>query len=102
MYCTDFVTGETLFQFPASRRTRLVFLEASANGKRSRVRMQRRARGWVARVKLPSGWCFYHFEVDGKARWDRDAGKMKTEDGRACSLALIANNAKIPTRHHRN
>lgn len=90
MYCTDFVTGETLFQFPARRAARSVVLEAMANGKRLRVQMQRRANDWIANLKLPAGWCFYHFEVDGKTQWDRATGKMKTEDGRPCSLAMIS------------
>lgn len=98
MYCTDFITGETLFQFPDSGSPRQVFLEAFADGKRLRIRMQRRTRDWIARIKLPAGWCFYCFDVDGKVRWDRDTGKMKTQDGRACSLALISNNATISKR----
>ena len=73
-------------------------MEAFANQTRLRVRMQRRARDWVAWIKLPSGWCFYHFEVDGKARWDRDTGKMKSNDGRVCSLALITINTKTIKR----
>jgi len=33
---------------------------------------------WIAQLKLPSGWCFYRFEVDGKTQWDRAAAaKMK-------------------------
>ncbi|MEI9960189.1 MAG: hypothetical protein WDM76_03365 [Limisphaerales bacterium] len=94
MYCTDFVTGETLFQFPAPRPARSVVLEAFANHKRLRVRMQRCASDWIARLELPSGWYIYRFEVDGKAEWDRAAGKMKTQDGRPCSLAMISSNPK--------
>ena len=90
MYCTNFATGETRFQLSAPAAVRMVILEAFANGKRLRVRMQRRANDWIAQLKLPSGWCFYRFEVDGKTQWDRAVGKMKTRDGRPCSLALIS------------
>ncbi|HEY4415045.1 MAG TPA: hypothetical protein VGO57_05070 [Verrucomicrobiae bacterium] len=90
MYCTNFNTGKTLFQLSAPAAVRSVILEAFANGKRLRVRMQRSANDWIAQLKLPSGWCFYRFEVDGKTQWDRAVGKMKTRDGRPCSLALIS------------
>jgi hypothetical protein len=89
MYCTDSVTGETLFQFSARGMARSVVLEAFANHQRLRVQMQRCASNWIARLKLPSGWCIYRFEVDGKTQWDRQTGKMKTHDGRPCSLAMI-------------
>jgi hypothetical protein len=94
MYCTDFATGKTLFQISAPAAVRSVILEAFANRKRLRVRMQRRANNWIAQLKLPSGWCFYRFEVDGKTHWDRTVGKMKTDDGRPCSLALISGSGK--------
>jgi hypothetical protein len=91
MYYTDFVTGETLFKFSAARIARSVVLEAFANrGERIRLQMQRHANNWIARIKLAPGWCVYRFEVDGKAQWDRDTGKMKARDGRACSLAVIS------------
>lgn len=95
MYCTDFATGETLFQLSAPEAARSVFLEAFANHKQLRVQMQRCARNWIARLKLPSGWCIYHFEVDGKIQWDRASGKMKTQDGRTCSLAVISTGFKF-------
>jgi hypothetical protein len=98
MYCTDFVTGETLFQFPAPDTARSVVLETFANRKRLRVRMQRCANDWIAKLKLPSGWCFYRFEVDGKVQWDRHAGKMKTQDGRPCSLAVISTGSAKETQ----
>ncbi len=94
MYCTDSVSGETLFQFPAANPARSVILEAFANRKRLRVQMRRRANDWIAKLKLPAGWYFYRFEVDGKTKWDRAVGKMKTQDGRPCSLALIQNGFK--------
>ena len=94
MYCTDVVTGETLFQLSAPAAARAVVLEAFADRKKLRVQMQRCASRWIARLKLPSGWCIYRFEVDGKAQWDRAAGKMKTRDGRPCSLALISTRLK--------
>jgi hypothetical protein len=89
MYCTDSVTGETLFQFHAHRAARSVILEAIANHQQLRVQMRRVAGDWIARLKLPSGWCIYRFEVDGRSQWDRSTGKMKTSDGRPCSLAMI-------------
>ena len=89
MYCTDATTGETLFHFPARERACSVVLEMFAEGRRLRVQMERSARDWVARLKLPCGWCFYRFEVDGKPHWDRAVGKMKTRDGQPCSLAVI-------------
>lgn len=69
---------------------RSVVLEAFANRKRLRVRMQRGAGNWIAKLKLPSGWCIYRFVVDGRMRWDRQVGKMKTHDGHPCSLAMIS------------
>ena len=78
----------------ASRAARSVILETFANHQQLRVRMQRCANDWIAKLKLPSGWCIYRFEVDGKTQWDRDAGKMKTRDGRPCSLAMISNGSK--------
>ncbi|HEV2695064.1 MAG TPA: hypothetical protein VG347_19370 [Verrucomicrobiae bacterium] len=95
MYCTDVITGETRFQFPAPRAARSVILEAFTGQKQLRVRMQHRAGEWIARLKLPSGWCFYRFEVDGKTQWDRACGKMKTQDGRPCSLAMIPSGGKF-------
>ncbi|HVU07516.1 MAG TPA: hypothetical protein VHG89_03120 [Verrucomicrobiae bacterium] len=94
MYCTDVVTGETLFQFSATRAARSVVLETFANRKRLRVQMQRCANDWIAKLKLPSGWYFYRFEVDGKIKWDRAIGKMKTRDGHPCSLAMISTGLK--------
>lgn len=94
MYCMDFVTGETLFQFSTASLVRSVILEMFVNRERIRMEMQRHADNWIARIKLAPGWCFYSFEVDGKARWDRDAGKMKDQDGRPCSLAVISTRLK--------
>ncbi len=89
MYCTDSTTGETLFAFAASTLARQVVLEGFTDNERVRVRMRRKSKRWTARVALSPGWFFYRFEVDGKTRWDRDAGRMKMQDGRPCSLALI-------------
>ena len=96
MYCTDATTGETLFHFSARKTARDVVLEMFTEGRRLRVRMERSARDWVARAKLPGGWCFYRFEVDGKPQWDRTVGKMKTEDGKPCSLAMIIAASAVP------
>jgi hypothetical protein len=96
VYCTDFITRETLFQFPARPAARSVILEIYAAQQPRRVPMQRRADHWIARVKLPIGWWIYRFEVDGKPQWDRAIGKMKTRDGRPCSLAMISTGLKHP------
>lgn len=90
MYCTDFITGETLFQLSATGMVQAVILETFANREQIRLQMQRYADNCIARIKLAPGWCVYSFEVDGKARWDRDAGKMKNQDGRPCGLAVIS------------
>jgi hypothetical protein len=94
MYCTDIITGETLFQLSTTSLVRSVILEMLVNRERIRMQMQRHADSWIARIRLTPGWCFYRFEVDGKARWDRDAGKMKAQDGRPCSLAVISTRLK--------
>jgi hypothetical protein len=90
MYCTDFLTGETLFQFSMAGRARSVILETFANRGRIRLQMKQHCGKWIARIKLAPGWCLYSFEVDGRPRWNRDAGKMKTQNGRPCSLAVIS------------
>ena len=82
-------TGETLFQFSGRDTARSVVLELHAGSRRLRVQMKRLARDWVARLKLSPGWLVYRFEVDGKPHWDRASGKMKAQDGRPCSLAMI-------------
>jgi hypothetical protein len=94
MYCLDALTGETLFQFPAPATAGTVILEAFINTTRLRVPMQLCGNDWIARLKLPVGWCFYRFEVNGRAIWDRAVGKMKTSDGRPCSLAQISASRK--------
>jgi hypothetical protein len=68
---------------------RRVTLEGFGDSKCLRVRMRREENGWSAKVRLGAGWFFYRFIVDGKSKWDRDAGKCKTQVGRACSVALI-------------
>ena len=94
MYYTDFITGETSFQLSTAGLVRSVILEMFINRERIRLQMQRHADKWIARIKLAPGWCVYSFEVDGKAQWDRDAGKMKAQDGRPCSLAVISTRFK--------
>ena len=89
MYCTDSVTGETEFAFPALHAAREVFLEGFMGRNHFRVPMRREATKWIARLTLAPGLLFYRFEVDGKARRDRHSSRMKTQDGQPCSLAVI-------------
>jgi hypothetical protein len=89
MYCTDAVTGLTEFAFPGVRAAREVFLECFTERNHFRVPMRREATRWIARLALAPGLLFYRFEVDGKARRDRQRGKLKTQDGQPCSLAVI-------------
>ena len=96
MYCTDAATGETRFELTKPASAREVFLECFSPRKKFRVPMVRERSRWTARVALPSGWFFYRFHVDGQPRWDRDAGKMSTNDGGRCSLAIIHHSHPAP------
>jgi hypothetical protein len=89
MYCTDSVTGVTEFAFPGLHAAREVFLECFIGRNHLRVPMRRQASQWIARLTLAPGLLFYRFEVDGKARRDRNRSRMKTQDGQPCSLAVI-------------
>jgi hypothetical protein len=89
MYCTDSVTGVTEFAFPGLHAAREVFLECFIGRNHFRVPMRRQASQWIARLTLAPGLLFYRFEVDGKARRDRNRSRMKTQDGQPCSLAVI-------------
>lgn len=89
MYCTDSVTGVTEFAFPALHAAREAFLEGFSERNHFRVPMRRQASQWIARLTLAPGLLFYRFEVDGKARRDRNRSRMKTQDGQPCSLAVI-------------
>ena len=89
MYRTDSATGETEFALDARDGTREVVLEGFSETERLSIPMRRAAGGWVARIAVHPGWFFYRFCIDGRARWDRSAGKLRTTDGSAWSLALI-------------
>jgi hypothetical protein len=89
MYCTDSVTGVTEFAFPGLYAAREVFLECFTERNHFRVPMRRQASHWIARLTLAPGLLFYRFEVDGKARRDRNRSRLKTQDGQPCSLAVI-------------
>lgn len=98
MYCTDAATGETRFELnrPATARAREVFLECFSPRENFRIPMIRQRSRWTACVALPPGWFFYRFHIDGRPRWDRDGGTMRTDDGARCSLAII--NHRHPVR----
>ena len=89
MYCNDTATGETEFALDAGDGAREVMLEGFSDRERVRVPMHRAACGWVTRIAVHPGWFFYRFCIDGRTRWDRSAGKLRTADGSAWSLALI-------------
>jgi hypothetical protein len=94
MYCTDPSARETLFLFPEQGTVRSATLEMIANCKQLRAPMQRSIHAWVAWLKLPDGWCFYHFEVNGRTQWNRAIGKMKTYDVRPSNLAMFSTSLK--------
>ena len=96
MCCTDSVTGETLFSFSSPKMIGEVILEYFINHKRFRVPMRQQASEWIARIALSPGWIFYRFEVDGIPRRDRQGNKLKTTDGRPCSLAVINPGPRLP------
>jgi hypothetical protein len=95
MYCIDFTTGETVFSFPATPSANEVVLECFADHKLFRIKMERETGKWIARLLLTPGLWFYRVLVDGRARWDRGAGKLKTIDGSLCSFALIQKTAAL-------
>ena len=90
MYRTDVRTGETVFALPQPSGAREVVLEGFSDHGPLRVPMSHEAAGWVARLALAPGWFFYRFSIDGRPRYDRSAGKLKSADGQAWSLALIS------------
>src|ERR1700743_3632713 len=101
MYYTNGITGETLFSFNIPTEAQRVTLEGFNDCQQLRVPMRRKAGKWTARLKLSTGWFFYHFKVDGKTRQDRDTGKCKTADGRPYTLALIQNPIRSrPSRYN--
>lgn len=98
MYCTDAVTGETRFELPrpVTVHAREVFLECFNLRETFRVPMIQDHARWTACMDLPTGWFFHRYHVDGRPRWDRDAGTMRTSNGARCSLAII--NHRHPAR----
>ncbi len=89
MYYVDRSTGELVFEF-ARAAARRVTLVAGLGGKTLiRQPMEKLAKVWQARVKLPSGWCLYAFEVDGRIQPDKAVGQLRTDDGLRCSLAVV-------------
>jgi hypothetical protein len=89
MYQTDAATGETVFALKERAKAREVVLEGYSETERLRVPMCRAGSGWTARIAVNPGWFFYRFCVDGRSRWDRGSGKLRSSDGGAWSLALI-------------
>ena len=90
MYQPDVVTGETIFSHKPAQPAQRVVLVGQADDAECRIEMHREQDCWLARVKLKARLFVYRFEVDGRARWDREAGKVKFPDGKAWSLAVIA------------
>ena len=90
MYQTDARTGETIFSHKPMQPARRVFLVAQTDQSERRVQMQRQKDRWTTRLKLRTALFIYRFEVDGRALWDRDAGKVKFTDGNAWSLAVLS------------
>ncbi len=90
MYCVNLITGETTFRTlrPAADRVALVVMPEHQPA--LRFSMERRNGVWETHTRLPGGWLFYAFEVDGRLDWDHDEGSLRTRQGVRCSLALIA------------
>jgi hypothetical protein len=89
MYCTDAITGETLFEIAAPLSARKVWLEGQAGLEKVRVTMRRVQSRWLARVALAPGWFFYRFKVDGRLRLDSGVGRLRSDDGQRYNLAVI-------------
>jgi hypothetical protein len=89
MYQMDAATGETVFALAELAGAREVVLEGFSETERLRVPMRRGGAGWMTRIAVNPGWLFYRFCVDGRARWDRGSGRLRSTDGGTWSLALI-------------
>lgn len=89
MYCTDAITGETLFEFAAPVSARKVLLEGCRGAENVRVPMRRVRSRWKARLAIAPGWFFYRYKVDGHLRLDAGAGRLRTGDGQRYNLAVI-------------
>lgn len=102
MYCVNQTTGETIFRThqPGARSVVVIATSEKAPARRLPMQSQSRSGRWEIRVNLPVGWLFYAFEVDGRLRWDRDAGKLRTSSGQPCSLALITTAQPLPANSH--
>lgn len=90
MYCVDLISGEVTFRTvrPAAHRVALVVMPEHQSY--LRVSMELREGIWETQTRLPAGWLFYAFEVDGRMDWDHDEGSLRSRAGFPCSLALIA------------
>lgn len=89
MYQCNLRTGETTFHWRGAAARRVTLVCDPDSPRPRRAPMQPAADGWQASLELPVGWHFYAFEVDGRRRWDRDTGKLRTRGGQPCSLAVI-------------
>lgn len=89
MHYVDRRTGELVFEFARATARRVTLLAGLGGKTLIRQPMERLAKVWRVRVKLPSGWCLYAFEVDGRIQPDRAVGQLRTEDGLRCSLAVV-------------
>ncbi len=90
MYQLDATTGETVFSHKPPQLARRVFLVGQSNQSERRIEMHQQDGHWTTRLKLRAALFIYRFEVDGRALWDREAGKIKFADGKAWSLAVVS------------
>jgi hypothetical protein len=89
MHYVDRTTGELVFEFARATARKVTLVVGLGGDKLVRQPMEKLANVWRARVKLPSGWCLYAFEVDGRVQPDRAVGQLRTKDGQRCSLAVV-------------
>lgn len=90
MYCVNLITGETTFRTmrPAAGRVALVVMPEHRPALRFQMALHDGI--WETETRLPAGWLFYAFDVDGRMDWDHDEGSLRSRTGHPCSLALIA------------
>ncbi len=91
MYSINFVTGETTFRTLRPQARSVAVIAQAENQTPLRLPMQLQGGQWEVKTALPSGWIFYSFEVDGHMDWDHDEGRLRSNTGRPCSLAMITN-----------
>lgn len=89
MHYVDRTTGELVFEFARETARRVTLLAGLGGESLIRQPMEKLANVWRTRVKLPSGWCLYAFEVDGRIQPDRAVGQLRTDAGLRCSLAVV-------------